>query len=163
MKGRQGLDQRKIAWLSYRMCLVTLCVPPERCQPTKATHGRREQAAVHVWCDNRYMALFFLPGETLDASEMPAALAASSTNTQTHILRLQLSHLRKTLQMCWGNRSALGGKLTFFYFVPNKQQPSHCHCLTKSRALLCQTACAASTSLLSFQRKLLHFVMSSSH
>lgn len=52
MKGRRGLDQGKIAWLSDRMCLVTHSVfLLEPRQPSKATHEkkrRNEQAAGHA-------------------------------------------------------------------------------------------------------------------
>lgn len=45
--------------------------------------------------------------------------AVARTHTHTHILLL--SHLRKTFQMCLGNCSAPGEKITFSPFVTNKQ------------------------------------------
>ena len=96
MKGRRGLDQEKIAWLSDRMCLVThslFLLEPR--QPTKATHGRGEGwgggyrtcvcvcvcacICVCVWRKRRYIVPCFCLERLWDASKMPTAVTASST------------------------------------------------------------------------------------
>lgn len=109
MKGRRGLDQGKIAWLSDRMCLVThslFLLEPR--QPTKATHGRREEGGggcrmsvcvsvcvfvcvpAYVWRKKRYIVSFFCLERLWYASKMPTAVTASSTkcscgkHTHTH-------------------------------------------------------------------------------
>lgn len=89
---------------------------------------------VNAWRKKRYIVSIFSLERLWYASKMPTAVTASSTkcisgkHTQMHTNahRLLPSHLRKTLQMCLGNCSTLGGKSSLFFFPffyqKNKQQ-----------------------------------------
>ncbi len=173
MKGRRGLDQGKIAWLSDRMCLVThslFLLEPR--QPTKATHGRREEGGgyracecvcvcARVWREKRYIVPFFCLERLWDASKMPTAVTASSTkcscgtNTCTHTTHTRTQIAAEPLEKNTPNvfRKLLcpGRENHFFFFLflsrSNKQLHTFHPHSTKWRFPLSRTAGPAWTSL----------------
>ena len=108
MKGKRGLNQGKIAWLSDRMCLVThslFLLGPR--QPTKATYGRRKggkrsqdmsacacfNACTCVWCKKRYITPFLAWRDSgthprckqqWQHHQQNVAVAHTHTHTHTH-------------------------------------------------------------------------------